>query len=550
MKKTKTKLSVLIAAALSGMILFESSMAYASPKTEQNVSTEEFSSVEDLKEVNEGQVPETYLKEDKDFKFIDGSFTNIKVNNEYDAIKSINSIKDLMKIDYPDSEFEVVQVNDSKYLTSYKLQQMYNSIPLYGREIIVVTDKDGNTTSIGGNYLKDVKIDTNPSIGQVEANSYALKEFEKDAKVSTSELIIYSLNDITPTLCWKVTTSGTKDGKAISMDIFVNASNGEIINEVPVESKAASTGSGKDLTGVNQTFNINKSSSWYGGTSYQLYDTKRKIKIYDASNGRTPGSVVTSSSKNFNDPAAVSALINLGKTYDYYKNNFNRTSYDNKGASIIASVHYKEPYSYSGYDNAYWTSQGSQFVFGDGETYFTPLSGALDVIGHEFTHAVVETTCDLEYQGQSGALNEAFADIIGNFIEGDNDSQWLIGEDIMKNGDAALRSMSNPEQFSQPSKVNGQYYANPNNTSANNDYGGVHTNSGILNHAAYLMWKNGINDKSKLADLFYNSLLIMNSTCNFKQCRVAVLSAAKNINMTSSEIEIIKAAFNAVGITA
>ena len=139
---------------------------------------------------------------------------------------------------------------------------------------------------------------------------------------------------------------------------------------------------------------------------------------------------------------------------------------------------------------------------------------------------------------------------MGNLVEGDNDSKWLIGEDIMKPGaGAALRSMSKPEDFSQPSVVGGQYYASTRNPSSYNDYGGVHTNSGILNHAAYLMWKNGITDKTKLAELFYNSLFIMNSTSNFSDCRAAVLSAAKNINMTSSEISIIKSAFDSVGIT-
>lgn len=544
----KQKLSILIATTLSLTTLLGNVTTYADSKASSNSSANEFTTIEELREVNNGQVPEYFYDEQEDFKFIDGSFTNIKVTTKDDALNSISSIKNLMDIDLNKDEFSVTKVNESKYMNSYKLQQIYNSIPVYGREMIVVTDKEGNTTSIGGNYLKDLNIRTHASIGQVQAASSALKSFENGAKVSNNELTIYTLDDVTPTLCWKVTVNGRKNGEAAYEDIFVDASTGSIVTEVSLLHEAATTGTGKDLKGVNQTFNSNTArirtgSWWYYSYKdvFQLYDTVRNIVINDYSTG----SPVYSTTSVFNDPAAVSAMVNIGKTYDYYKNVLGRNSYNNKGAKIPATVHYTE--NGRGYDNAYWSPQENEFVFGDGQTYFTPLTGALDVIGHEFTHAIVSNTCDLRYQGQSGALNEAYADIMGNFIEGKNDSQWLIGEDIMKNGDAALRNMSNPEQFNQPSKVNGQYYVNP---SSSSDNGGVHTNSGILNHAAYLMWKNGISDKTKLAELFYNSLFLMNSSSNFKQCRVAVLNAAKNMKMSSSEIGIIENAFNAVGITA
>lgn len=544
----KQKLSILITTALSTLLFLGNITSYAAPQATSNKQTEEFNTIEELKDVNDGQVPEYFSDDKEDFKFIDGSYTNIKVDTKDDAVNSINSIKNLMNIDYPADELEVVKVNQSKYVNSYKLQQVYNRVPVYGREVVVITDKEGNTTSVGGNYLKDLNVNTRPALGQVEAGSHALKNFEKDAKVSANELAIYTLDDTTPTLCWKVTIDGVKNGETAYEDVFVNANTGDIVTEVSLLHEAATTASGKDLKGVTQQFNANtarvRTGSWWSYSYknvFELYDTVRNIVINDYSTGST----VYSTTSTFNDPAAVSALVNIAKTYDYYKNALGRNSYDDNGAVIPATVHYTE--NGRGYDNAYWSPQENKFVFGDGETYFTPLSGALDVIGHEFTHAVVSNTCDLRYQGESGALNEAYADIMGNFIEGKNESRWLIGEDIMKNGDAGLRCMSNPEQFSQPSKVGGRYYVNPNSS---RDNGGVHTNSGILNHAAYLMWKNGISNKSKLADLFYNSLFLMNSSSNFKQCRIAVLKAAKNMSMTSSEIQIIKDAFDTVGITA
>jgi prepilin-type processing-associated H-X9-DG protein len=108
---------------------------------------------------------------------------------------------------------------------------------------------------------------------------------------------------------------------------------------------------------------------------------------------------------------------------------------------MTSSVHYKPHWwNINGEDNAYWN--GSQMLFGDGHVKFKPLSAGLDLTGHELTHGVVQYTAGLIYQSQSGALNEAYADILGNLVENKNDAgAWLLGEDIMLPGaGAAVRS--------------------------------------------------------------------------------------------------------------
>ncbi|CDM69874.1 Zinc metalloprotease (Elastase) [Clostridium bornimense] len=553
-KRTKRLLS-LITVCLSIMVTFNGSTAKAMSGGNfltTNISSifekgvKEYSNTRDLGTINNGEAPEVYLDEEDSCKFIDGSYTNIKVENEDDAIESINSIKKLMKINYPEDEFEVSKVNSTGDLVSYKLQQIYNDIPLYGREIVVVTDGEGNTTSVGGNYLEGVSVDTNAEISKENIASYITKIYGSDAKVNNEELVIYSLNDVEPTLCWKVTVEGAKNGELYTVNSFINAKTGELVNEVSLITKGAEQGTGVDLKGETKTFNVNKKDILMS-TLYELFDTERNIKIYKANLGYIPGIPITSRNNTWNDPVAVSAIHNFGHVYDYYYNKFNRVSFDNKGASIVASIHYKDIYNWRGLDNAFWSSTNSQFIFGDGYQLCTPLIGALDVVGHEYTHAVVEYTAGLEYQGESGALNESYADILGNIIEGKDDEQWLVGEDIMKNGDIAIRSMANPEELHQPSVIGGEYYVDPNDTTYDN--GGVHINSGILNHAAYLMWENGISDKDKLAKLFYNSLFIMNSTANFQDCRIAVTSAANNLGMSSEELDIINNAFDEVGIS-
>ena len=218
----------------------------------------EYSNVKDLKKINDGETPEVYLDKEDSCKFIDGTYTNIKVEDEEDAIKSINSVKKLMKINYPEEEFKVFKVNSTDDLVSYKLQQIHNGVPLYGREIVVVTDREGNTTSVGGNYLEGVSVDTKAEISKENIGSYVTKIYGSDVKISEAELVIYSLNDIEPTLCWKVIVDGVKDQESYTVNSFINAKTGELVSEVSLLTKGTEQGSGVDLKGETRTFLVEK----------------------------------------------------------------------------------------------------------------------------------------------------------------------------------------------------------------------------------------------------------------------------------------------------
>ena len=169
-----------------------------------------------------------------------------------------------------------------------------------------------------------------------------------------------------------------------------------------------------------------------------------------------------------------------------------RNSYDNAGAKIKSYVHFDDtPSDGVGYENAYWN--GSVMIYGDGATRFRPLT-ALDVCGHEIGHAVCQSTANLTYSGESGAMNEGLSDIWGASIEAYSvaslgmtssgvkaKSTYLIGEEIDKQ-QVALRSMSDPRSLGQPALYKGQYWY-----TGTADNGGVHTNSGVLNHWYYLI---------------------------------------------------------------
>jgi len=191
------------------------------------------------------------------------------------------------------------------------------------------------------------------------------------------------------------------------------------------------------------------------------------------------------------DAAVDEAYDNLGATFDFYWQVLRRASVDDKNLPLNATVHYGQ-----GYDNAFWN--GEQMVFGDGDgQIFNRFTIAPEVIGHELTHGVTQYTAQLEYQGQAGALNESVSDVFGSLIkqyklrQRADQADWLIGAGLFTPAvhGAALRSMKAPGtayddpvlgRDPQPGDMGG--YVN-----TEDDDGGVHINSGIPNHAFYLV---------------------------------------------------------------
>ena len=180
----------------------------------------------------------------------------------------------------------------------------------------------------------------------------------------------------------------------------------------------------------------------------------------------------------------VDAHTYAGVVDGYYASTFGRNSIDDKGLEIRSVVHYSRHYC-----NAFWN--GVQMTYGDGDNKgCLPLSGGLDVVAHELTHGVTEFTSGLVYQNEPGALNEAFSDIMGNTIELQNagltpyTDSWRLAEGVYAGG--GFRNMADPQEFGDPDHYSELYTGTA-------DSGGVHSNSGIANHAYYLLVNGGKN---------------------------------------------------------
>ncbi len=353
----------------------------------------------------------------------------------------------LVGITDPDSELEPIDIigPDEVGMTHVKFAHREAGLPVFGSELIVHVS--GNTvTSVNGVYLPsfrpvlDVRVEGDVAadiavdyvwdlIDQGLVNGYVAGRDEYLDIDTDPELGFFNRGLIsgerTPTrLAWKLSVN--------AYVVFVSAQTGRILE------------------------------------SWDTIHTAMYRELYDANHGTNlPGQLVCREGQacSTNDSNAREVWGEFETIYDYWRNTHGRDSWDGRGSKIIGTVHYS-----TNFQNAYWN--GTQMVFGDDMI-------ALDVTGHELGHGVCQTTANLTYKYQPGALNESLSDVWGAMIDSDD---WLIGEDLPI---GAVRSMSDPNAYNQPKDMT-EY-----RRMFFRDNGGVHINSGIPNHAAYLLAAGG-----------------------------------------------------------
>ncbi len=211
------------------------------------------------------------------------------------------------------------------------------------------------------------------------------------------------------------------------------------------------------------------------------------------------------------DPAHNNVEVNqaydfAGDVYGYFDRGHGRDGYDDNGSTMIMTV---DSNLYC--PNAFWSPDYQMWFYCDGLV-------TDDVVAHEMTHAITEKTANLVYQNESGQLNESFSDVFGELVDlfngdaafpgspggiawpttpsgtgtdtGNNlrsacstspghadGVRWLVGEDEVPLG-GAIRDMWDPTCYGHPDKATSSLQ-----TCAGYDNGGVHTGSGIPNHA-------------------------------------------------------------------
>ncbi|WP_225836939.1 M4 family metallopeptidase [Streptomyces sp. NK08204] len=289
----------------------------------------------------------------------------------------------------------------------------------------------------------------------------------------------------------------------------------------------------------------------------QAVNGKPHRTIYDAGHTQDlPGRKVREEGSEPGADATVNrAYAGLGATFELYQKVYGRDSIDGQGLPLNASVHFGVDY-----DNAFWN--GEQMVFGDGDNeIFLDFTIPVDVIGHELTHGVTQHTANLAYFGQSGALNESISDVFGSLIKqyalGQTAEQadWLIGAGLLapRVHGTALRSMKAPGtayddprlgKDPQPATMDGYVHTG-------RDNGGVHINSGIPNHAFYLVAKAiGGHSWERAGQIWYDVLTggKLPTYASFADFAKLTVRAARKRYGAGDELEAVQKAWEQVGV--
>lgn len=490
------------------------------------------------------------------------NFKNPTTNKKNIVFAYLDSKKKVFKLNEgAKNEFSILkEETDKKNETHhYKLIQKHKNIPMYGFNQTISLDKNNNVKAFFGQVSPDLENKNIPTVAAFSANKavkIAQKDIENkigkvdhyDAKPSHQLYIYEYKNKYYLAYVIKASTSTPSPG---FWHYFIDATNGKIINQYNAIDEV--TGKGTGVLGNKETFEVtNKNNNYFladetrgnGINTFNALNINEIIyQILSQTTGFT-GFEIKSKTQNFSDPVAVDAHVNAEKVYDYYKNVFGRNSLDNAGMKLNSTVHVG-----SKWNNAAWN--GAQMMYGDGDgKTFIPFSAGLDVVAHEITHGVTEHTAQLEYQNESGALNESLSDIMGAMVDRND---WEVGEDIYTPTitNDSLRSLKDPASQGYPDHYSKRYIGSEDN-------GGVHTNSSINNKAAYLISEGGTHYGVKVEgigrkateQIYYRALTnYLTATSNFSMMRQAAIQSATDLyGEKSKEVTAVTKAYDAVGI--
>ncbi len=553
-------------------------------------------------------IPDNYLYMDE--------FTDKPIVDQETALEAVEDVAEMIGIKNVKDELTIHSECTAFDNTFYRFEQEYQGIPVYGRTVIIEADKNGQSLGLSSNYYDVTGVNTNVTYREEDVKEVLTSIYGEDAGWLNEGLVIYSLNREKPELSWRFLVNPDADMEYC----FVSAQNGEMIAREPLVYYETVRGSGKDIDGKEQEFNTLKEGSTYylrdeernisvfnangerleecivyedynGNVYYHDQKNKRFINkdgeevkivldeprnrniVYDMqgnilSDGlqhvglylRTKGlnpfaniEEATNSSTIWKDKKAVTVISRVSDIHDFYKEVLSRNGFNNKNGEV------KVVYN----NNVFLDNDNASSKYGS-VTPFTLIEFrtnnavlSVDVIAHEYTHSVETSISNMTYEGESGALKEAYSDIFGEIIQDwcdnrklDNSCDWIHGK----------RILSNPEKNKYPCFYKGKYWCNTTDVSKKNDWGGVHKNSTVISYAAYLM-NCGIDDSNqyeklgtdKLAELFYSALLSkLQKDCDFQQFRTIVYHTAlkmqKQDRLTEKQVACVDKAFDMVGL--
>ncbi|MCX6549411.1 MAG: M4 family metallopeptidase [Acidobacteria bacterium] len=429
-----------------------------------------------------------------------------------------------------------------------RLQQAYKGVPVFGSEVTRQT-RHGVTVSIIGSLHAGIDVDASPTVSAEEAQR--LVERRTGGRVTIGRglaLVVLPLDDGGYALAWQAEVRSGIDVRSC----FVDASTGQVLADYSML-KTAQPAPGQHVRVLNVE-----------GTAAR---TAEAVRDGVSTAMASPGAAT--------DAVALAAQAHAYATVDFLAQRFNRRGVDGEGHPAVALVHpariadwpvLRDQFARY-YAGAFW--DGHMAVLGEGlppgETAdghsWSAAAVALDIVAHELAHGVSDASAGFTYRGESGALSEAFSDIMETAVEfaaqpagpGFGQADYLIGEDATPGG---LRSLEQPAQHGHPDHVSARDLGAADN-------GAVHANSTIVSHAYFLAVEGGTNrtsglsvegvgrqNRSLVEKAVYRAFVYMlPSNATFAMARAATVQSARDLYGDSSAVErALVQAWTAVGI--
>jgi bacillolysin len=465
-----------------------------------------------------------------------------------------------------------------------RFTQSYRGVRVFGGDITRQTE-NGLTTSIFGTLYEGITIDTAAKLGPAEARVAIARLSGVDLPDNYEpELVVLPKDEGGYALAYR----GRAFGDAGLFVYFIDASTGSLLLSYSDLKTQSAVGKGAGVLGDTKKLSVHKVTSGYR-TEDELrpptlvtFDMKSNLTrtraLLAGTTTPTAADLGTDSDNTWTDPAVVDAHAYSGWVYDYMYKRFGRRGLDDANIPVLGLVHPADRSTVlqqtpatigTFYLNAFYAG-GGVMVFGEGlpsnltfdGQHWNYLSGALDVFAHELTHGVTDFSSGLVYRNESGALNEAFSDMIGVSAEfyfqppgnGPLQADYMMGEDVITPG--GVRSIANPGAYGDPNHYSHRY-------TGTDDNGGVHTNSAIASYAFYLAIEGGVNSTSGLAvtgvggarreqieKAFYRAFTqLLPSTATFAVARAATIQSARDLyGADSAAARAIAEAWTAVGV--
>jgi bacillolysin len=464
-----------------------------------------------------------------------------------------------------------------------RLDQYYEGVRVFGGELVRQAI-GGQTVSVFGSLYSGIRLDTEPALNPRDAAD--IVEAMTGAAVGPAlapELVVLPRDEGGYVLAYRLRVL-TEGDLAV---FFIDAGTGDVALQYSDLQTTVGTGQGVysdtkkvSTTSRNGTFLAIDGMRPPAIYTYDLKGNLARTQMYlNGLVSLNDSDVAADSDNQWTDSAAVDAHAYAGWTYDYLYKRFARQGLDNRNLTMTSIVHpvrredwASQPASVLNlyYLNAFYAGRGIM-VYGEGlppgvkagGVEWNYFSGSLDVVAHELAHGVTDYTSGLIYRNESGALNEAFSDMIGTSVEyfyqqagsGYLKADYLLGEDLTAPA-TPFRSMADPQAYGDPDHYSKLYTGSADN-------GGVHHNSGIANNAFYLAIEGGVNrtsglsvqgigaaNREKIERVFYRGFTqMLPANATFSMARAATLQAARDLYGSGSDVErAIGQAWTAVGV--